>query len=86
MGGVCQDPECQWFVWISSFSTEAQAILVLDTNFKVEVMINDLELSALLAQVHIFAPKMDTLAHICTAVDNMGQRKGGPTAGVSAWQ
>ena len=37
---------------------------------KGDVTINDLELAALFAQVQIFAPEMDTLSHICIAVEN----------------
>ena len=70
MGGVCKDPEGQWFVWRSPFSMDTQARLVSDTNPKGDVTINDLELSALLVQVHIFSPKIHTLSHIYTAVDN----------------
>ena len=46
-----------------------QAILVLDTNPKGEVTINDMYISALLAKVYIFAPKIHTLSHIRTDVD-----------------
>ena len=71
MGGVCQDPEGQWFVWRSPFSEATQARLVTDTNPTGDVTINDLEITALLAQVLLFSPKMNTLAHIRKAVDKM---------------
>ena len=45
--------------------------LISDTKPKGDMTINDLELSALLAQIQIFAPKMHPLVHIRTAVDNM---------------
>ena len=48
-----------------------QARLITDMNPKGDVMINDLELSALFIQANIFAPKTDTSAHICTSVDNI---------------
>ena len=70
MGDVFQEPGGQWFAWRSQFPTETQSRLVLDTNPKGDVTINDLDIAALLTQVQIFAPKMDTLAHIQTAVDN----------------
>ena len=47
-----------------------QAILVSDTNPKGDVTINDLELTALIAQVHLFDPKMPLLDHIHTVVNN----------------
>ena len=70
MGGVFQEPGGQWFAWSSQFPTETQSRLVLDTNPNGRVTINDLDIAALLTQVQIFAPNMDTLAHIQTAVDN----------------
>ena len=48
MGGVCQDPEVQYFVWRSPFSLETQAILVSSYNPTIDVKINNLELEALL--------------------------------------
>ena len=71
MGGVCQDPEGQWFVWSSPFSKVTQVRLVTDINPNGDVTINDLELATLLAQVLIFDPKMNTLTYIRTAVYNM---------------
>ena len=44
--------------------------LVSDTNLKGDVTINNLEILALLTQIHLFAPKMQHLAHIHTTVDN----------------
>ena len=71
MGGACKEPEGQWFVWCSSFSTETQDRIVLDTNPKGGVTINDLEIATLLVQVHLFAPKMHTLSHTCISVDDI---------------
>ena len=42
MGGFCRNPEGQWFVWRSQFSTETQSRLVSNTNPKGDVTINDL--------------------------------------------
>ena len=70
MGNVCQDPEGQWFVWNSPFSDAMQARLVIDTNPIGDVTINDLDLSAFLAQVLLSNPNMETLAHIRTSVNN----------------
>ena len=70
MGGVCQDPDGQWFVWSSLFSKKTQSRCVTDTNPKNDVTINDLELAILFAQVNIYPLKMDTLSQICTAMDN----------------
>ena len=47
-----------------------QSILVSETNPKGDVTINDLELTALIAQVHLFDPKMPLLYHIHTVVNN----------------
>ena len=71
MGGVCQAPDGQWFVWHPPVSTKIQAQLFTDTNPKGDVTINDLELTALFAQVQLFAPNVYTLSHIRTAVDNI---------------
>ena len=70
MSGVCQDPEGQWFIWRHPFYVATQARLVTDTNHTGDVTTNDLELAALLAQVQLFAPNMETLSHIRTDVNN----------------
>ena len=70
MGGVCQAPDGQWFVWRFPFSATTQSRIVLYMNPGGDVAINDLELATLFVQVHIFTPTIDTLAHIRTAVDN----------------
>ena len=46
-----------------------QAILVSDTKPKGDMMVNYLDLSALLVQVQLFSPKMDTSAHIHISVN-----------------
>ena len=70
MGGFFQERGSRWFVWRSPFSAEMQFIIVMDTNPKGDVTINDLDLPALLTQVQLFPPNMYTLAHTRTAVDN----------------
>ena len=70
MGGICKEPEGQWFVWRYPFSQETQSRFVSDTKPKENVKINYLELSALLEQVHLFAHNMQPLDQIRTAVDN----------------
>ena len=70
MGGICQYPEVQWFVWRSPFYSEMQSILVSDNTPKEGATINNLELAALLTQVHLSSPNMYTFSHICTSVDN----------------
>ena len=52
------------------FSEATQERLVTGTNPTGYMAINDLQLSALLDQVQLIAPKMDTLMHIRTAVEN----------------
>ena len=47
MGGVCQDIEGQYFVWISPFSTVTQSCLVSSSNPTGDGKIKDLELGAL---------------------------------------
>ena len=80
MVGVCRDPENQWFMWFSPFPWETQEIIVSNSNPKGDVTIKDMELAALLAQIYIFAPKIQPLAQIFTAVDNM-EAQGWPNRG-----
>ena len=70
MGGVCQDPEGQYFVWKSPFSLETQASLVSSSKTTGYVTTNNLDIGALIMQFLIFAPRMAPLAHIHTYVDN----------------
>ena len=72
--GVYHDLAGQWFVWRPPFSKETQARLITDTSSNGDVMINNLELATLFVQTKLFAPKTDTLSHICTAVDNMADQ------------
>ena len=68
MGGVCRDPEGQYFILRSPYYTATQAQLVYYFNSTGDVTINDLELGELLMQLLLFSPRM---AHICTYVNNM---------------
>ena len=70
MGGVCQDPEGQYFVWRSTLSLTIQACLVYYSNCTGDVTINYLELKALLMQLLFFAPRMNPLAHIQKYINN----------------
>ena len=70
MGGVCQDPEGQYFVCQSSFSLAIQARLVFPSKLNGYMTINDLELEAVLMQILIFAPRMVPLSHIHAYVNN----------------
>ena len=70
MGGLCGDPEGQYFVWKFPFSLATQARLVSSSNPTGDATINDLELGALLMQILIFAPRIEPLAHIHTYINN----------------
>ena len=65
--------ECQWFVWSYLFYTYMKSRLVSDTDPKGDVTIKELDISTILAQVHLFPPKIHTLAHTRIAVDNMAE-------------
>ena len=71
MGGLCRDPEGQYFVWSSSFPLTTQARLVSSSNPTVDVTINYIKLRALIMEILLFAPGMSPLTHIHTYVDNM---------------
>ena len=70
MGGVCQDPDGQYFVWKYPFSLATQARLMPYSKPNGDVTINNLELGVLLMQLLIFVPRMVPLAHIYTYVNN----------------
>ena len=70
MGGVCQDPEGQYFVWQPPFSLATQARLMSSSKSTGAMTINNLDLGLLLMQILIFAPRMALLAHIHTYIDN----------------
>ena len=71
MGGVCRDPEGQYFILRSPFYTTTQAQLVYSFNSKGDVTINDLDLGAILMQLLLFAPRM---AQIRTYVNNTAEQ------------
>ena len=70
MGGICQALDGQWFFCCSPFVVTTQARIFSYTTPQGGVTINNLELAALFAQVQLFAPMLDPLAHIPAAVDN----------------
>ena len=74
MGGVCRDPEGQYFVWRSPFSLNTQERLVCYSNPNGYVTINDLEIGALLMQILIFAPRVAPLAYIHTYANRKAER------------
>ena len=70
MGGLCQDPEIQYFFWSYPFSLTTQARLMSSSNPTGDVTTNDLEVGALLMQTLLFVPRVTPLEHIHTYVDN----------------
>ena len=70
MGGVCHSPNGDWHVWRLTFSTAIRANILTDKNPVGFLTINDLELAAYIAHLYLFAPRMATLEHISTGVDN----------------
>ena len=70
MGGVCLDPEGQYFVWKSHFSLATKARLLSLSNPTIYVTINYLEIGSLSMQLLIFAPRMVPLDHIYTYINN----------------
>ena len=71
MGGVFRDPTDQLFVWTYPFYRETQDKLISDLTPQGDITINDLELLALLDQIHIFMTRIQPLDHILTTVDNI---------------
>ena len=69
-GGVCQDPEGQYFVWRSLYSLATQERLVSSFNNDGNVKINNLEMGALIMKLLLFSLRMVLLAHIHTYVNN----------------
>ena len=61
MDGICHIPSGEWHVWRLTFSTAIRSILINDENPQGFLTINDLELEAYIAHLHIFAPKMSPL-------------------------
>ena len=59
-----------WHVWQLTFSTAIHTHILTDTNPTGFLTINDLELAAYIAHLHLFAPCMAPLKHIYIGVDN----------------
>ena len=70
MGGVCHSLNGDWHVWRLTFITAIHANILTDKNPAGFLTINDLELAAYIAHLHLFAPCMAPLEHISTGVDN----------------
>ena len=70
MGGVCHSPSGEWHVWRLTLNTAIQANILTNENPQGFLTINDLELAAYIAHLHLFAPRMAPLDHIATGVDN----------------
>ena len=70
MGGVCHSPNGDWHIWRLTFSTAIRANMITDKNPTGFLAINDLELAAYIAHLHLFAPRMAPLEHISTGVEN----------------
>ena len=70
MGGVCYSPSGYWHVWWLTFITAIRANILTDENPNGFLTINDLELTAYIAQLNLLAPRMAPLEHISTGVDN----------------
>ena len=70
MGGVCYSPSGDSHIWRLTFSTAIRAHILTDENPNGFLTINDLEMVAYIAHLHLFAPHMAPLEHISTGVDN----------------
>ena len=70
MGKVRQNPEVQYFVWRSPFSLTTEARLMSSSNSTGDMTTNNFKIGALLMQILLFAPRMASLAHIHTYIDN----------------
>ena len=63
-------PTGEWHVWILAVDNSTKRRLLTDSNLGGKLTINDLELAAYVAHLHLFAPKMAHLEHIRTLVNN----------------
>ena len=70
MGGVYYISSGVWHVWRLKFSTAIRANIHTNENSQGFLTINDLDLAAYIAHLHLFAPHMAPLEHISTGVDN----------------
>ena len=57
MGGVCHNPNGDWHVWRITFSSDIRANILTDKNPTRFLTINNLELAAYIAHLHLFAPR-----------------------------
>ena len=69
---VCHSPSGEWHIWRLTFSTAIKANILTDDNPHGFLTINNLELAAYIAHLHLFAPRMAPLDHITTGIDNTG--------------
>ena len=84
MGGVCRSPNGDCHVWRLTFITAIRAHILTDTNPTGFLTINDLELAAYIAHLHLFTPHMTPLEHISTGVDNTAAESWARWGSVSA--
>ena len=70
MGRVCYIPSGDWHVWQLTFSNAIRANILTDENPQGFLTINDLEMAAYIAHLHLFPPCMTPLYQIATGVDN----------------
>ena len=68
--GVCHSPSGEWHIWRLTFGTAIQAHILTDENPQGFLTINDLDLAAYIAHLHLFAPHMAPLEPTATGVDN----------------
>ena len=72
MGGVCHIPTGDWHIWRLTFSTAILANILTDKNPVGFLTINDLELAAYIAHLHLFALRMAPLEHIYSTATAIG--------------
>ena len=70
MGVVCRSPTEEWNVWRLAVDSATKRRLLTDANPGRELTINNLELAAYIAHLHLFEPRMAHLKHIRTLVYN----------------
>ena len=83
MGGVCYSPSRDFHIWRLAFSTSIRANILTDKNTNIILTINDLDLAAYIAHLHMFAPHMAPLEHISTGVNNTAAEGWAHRVGVS---
>ena len=83
MGGVYYSPSRDFHVRRLTFSNAIRAHILIDENSNGFLTINDLELAAYIAHLHMFAPHMAPLEHISTGVNNTAAEGWAHRVGVS---